>query len=213
MTRLGGCFLFVADEVVALAADAGGEFGEFAAVARGEARLLFGAVGTLLFGGAHGFGAFEFQFHVEFGAFADGFAGTEAGVGDAGLESELERVEQSRSHFDGDALVDEGVLDFADGDDDGFGAVEEREFDAGVLVHSGGTAESDAALVSALPLVVEVAERVVTECGGAAFDAVGLDVGAEAKGSHGISWVLGKTSQVTGRKSQRFARVRHPESH
>ncbi len=72
------------------------------------------------------------------------------------------------------------MLDFADGEDDGFGAVEEREFNARILIHADGAAEPDAALVSFLPLVVEVAEGVMAECGGAAFDAIGFDVGAEA---------------------------------
>jgi hypothetical protein len=99
----------------------------------------------------------------------------------------LERVEQSGAHFDLNTTVEQGVLDFHDGDEDGFGAVEEREFDAGVLVEADGTAESDAALVSALPLVMEVAECVMAERGGAAFNSVGLDVGAETKRGHGIS--------------------------
>jgi len=171
---------WIPDEVVALAAVAWWEFGEFAAVAWGEAGFLFGAAGTLFFCGAQGFGALHLQFIVEFGAFADGFAGAEAGVRDLGLERELERVEQSRTHLDGDALVEQGVLDFHDRDQDGFGAVEEREFDAGIFVHADGATEADAALVSTLPLVVEIAEGVVTECGGAAFLAVGLDVGAGA---------------------------------
>ncbi len=75
-------------------------------------------------------------------------------------------------------LVEESVLDFHDGDEDSFGAVEEREFDTAVSIHTDGTTESDAALVSALPLVVEVAVSVVAESGGAAFLAVGFDLGA-----------------------------------
>ncbi len=169
MTSVGGYVCGVADEVVGFAAVAGGEFGKFLATAWRETRFLLGAGGAFFSGGAHGFGALQFQFHVEFGAFADGFAGGQAEEGDLGLERELERVEQSGAHLDGDALVEEAVLDFHDGDEDGFGAVEEREFDAGVLVHAGGAAKSDSALVSALPLVVEIAEGVVAECGRAAF--------------------------------------------
>ncbi len=65
----------VADEVVGFAAVAGREFGEFAAVAGGEAGFLLGTRSAFFLGGAEGFGALHFQFHVEFGAFADGFAG------------------------------------------------------------------------------------------------------------------------------------------
>jgi hypothetical protein len=111
-------------------------------------------------------------------------------------------------------VVEEAALDFHDGDEDGFGAVEEREFDARVFVHADGAAESDAALVSLLPLVVEVAKSVVAQGGGAAFDSVGFDVGAEAKSSHGkllVGYrVPGKTSQVAGPRSQKTASERVP---
>jgi hypothetical protein len=64
----------IGDDAEAFAVGTGGEFGELFAVAWGEAGFLFGAEGAFVFGGAERFGAFHFQFTVEFGAFADGFA-------------------------------------------------------------------------------------------------------------------------------------------
>ena len=68
-------------------------------------------------------------------------------------------------HLAVDAGVEECALDFHDGEHDGFGAFEHGEFDAGVLVHADRSAEADTASFTAIPLVVEVTERVVTEGG------------------------------------------------
>jgi hypothetical protein len=136
----GTHYFCIADEVVALAAAAGWEFGELFAVARGGAGFLPGTSRAFFFGGAHGFGALQFQFHVEFGTFADGSTVAEAEVGDLGLEGELERVKQGGRGFHGNALINDSVLDFHDGDQDGFGAVEEREVDAAVLICPHGAA-------------------------------------------------------------------------
>jgi hypothetical protein len=100
------------------------------------------------------------------------------------LDGELERIEKRVGHLAVDAGVEQSALDFHDGEYDGFRAFEDGEFDAGVLVHADGSAEPNAASFATIPLVVEVTKRVVTECGGAAFNAIGLDVGAGACRRH-----------------------------
>jgi hypothetical protein len=85
-----------------------------------------------------------------------------------------------------DACVEESVLDLHERDHDGFGAFEDGEVDAGVLVGADGASETDAATFAAIPLVVEVAESLVTECRGAAFGAVGFDMGTSSTGTHRI---------------------------
>jgi hypothetical protein len=61
-----------------------------------------------------------------------------------------------------DAGVQQRVLDFHEGDHDGLGAFEDGEVDAGVLVGADGASESDTASRAAVPLVVEVAEGLVS---------------------------------------------------
>jgi hypothetical protein len=114
-------------------------------------------------------------------------------VGEAGirmdfeLDGELERIKESVGHLAVDAGIEKSALDFHDGEHDGFRAFEDGKFDAGVLVHADGSAEPDAASFAAIPLIVEVTKRVVTEGGRAAFYAVGFDVGAGAHESPVVS--------------------------
>jgi hypothetical protein len=61
-----------------------------------------------------------------------------------------------------DAGVEEGVLHLHQRDHDGFGAFEDGEVDAGVLVEADGASEADAATLATIPLVVKVAEGLVT---------------------------------------------------
>jgi len=121
--------------------------------------------------GAEASGAVQFEFLVEFGTGRNGivFVG-EAGVRvDFELDGKLEGVQESVSHLTIDASVEECALDFHDGEHDGFGAFEDGEFDAGILVHANGSADADTAPFATIPLVMEVTERVVTKRGGAAF--------------------------------------------
>jgi hypothetical protein len=145
-----------------------------------------GAAGVAFVGGgAEASGAFEVKFLVEFGAGLDGRVTIrESGVVEFGLDGELERVEKSVGQLAIDAGVEQCALDFHDGEHDGFGAFEDGEFDAGVLVHADGASEADTATFTATPLIVKVTEGVVTEGGGAAFNAVGFDMGAGARGRH-----------------------------
>jgi hypothetical protein len=126
-----------------------------------------GAGGADLFGGAEAAGAVEFEGVFEFGAGGDGLETRgEAGEGaDLQLHGELEGVKQGMGGKAVDAGVDERVLDFHDGEHDRFGAFEDGEVEAGVLVHADGTAEADAAALAAIPVVVEVAEGLVAEGG------------------------------------------------
>jgi hypothetical protein len=103
---------------------------------------------------------------------------------DLELNGELEGIEKGVGHLAVDAGVEECALHFHDGEHDGFGAFEDGEFDAGVLVHADGSAESDAASFATIPLVVEITKRVVAECRGAAFNTVGFDMGAGTWGRH-----------------------------
>src|SRR5690349_9638739 len=109
----------------------------------------------------------------------------EAGVGvDLELDGELEGVEQRVGGEAVDARVQEGVLYFHDGEHDGFAAFEDGEFNPGVLVEPDGAAESGTTAFATIPLIVEVAEGLVTEGGGAAFYAVSFDVGAGTTSRH-----------------------------
>jgi hypothetical protein len=113
--------------------------------------------------------AVELEFLVEFGTGGDGMVLVrEAGM-EFDLDGELQGVEKSVSHVAIDTGVEECSLHFHDGEHDGLGIFEDGEFDAGVLVHADGTAEPDAASFTTIPLVVEVAEGLVTKRGGAAF--------------------------------------------
>jgi len=96
-----------------------------------------------------------------------------------------------------DACVEEGVLHLHQSDHDGLGAFEDGEVDAGVFVCAYGASETDPASFAAIPLVVEVAEGLVTERGRAAFHSVGLNVGASSTSTHERSF-------------QQFA-IRHPQ--
>ncbi len=155
-----------------------------------------GAGGSLAAGGADfcfgalALGALEFEVEVEFGAGGDAIEPVrQAGERELDLERELDGVKQCGGGFVVDAGVEQGALDLHDGKHDGLGAFEDGEFDAGVLVHADGAAESDASLLAPLPLVVEVTHGVVTESGGSAGDAVGLDVRAGTDGTHeGLRW-------------------------
>ena len=160
------------------------------AVTGGGAGGGVGAGGADFAGWALPLGAFEFEVEVEFGAGGDGLELVRQAVErEFDLERELDGVKQRRGGSVVDASVEEGVLDLHDGEHDGFGAFEDGEFDAGVLVHADGAAEAYPSLLAPLPLVVEVAHGVMTESGGSAEDAVGLDVGTGTDGSHeGLHW-------------------------
>jgi len=140
---------------------------------------LFGAAGADVDGGAETAGTVHFEVVVEFGTFENA-AGVAAQTGFVGLDldGELEAVEKSAGGFVVDACVEQGVLDFHDGEQDRRRAVEDGEFDTGVLVHSDRTSESDATKFATFPLVVEIAFGVMTESESTAFYAVGFDVGA-----------------------------------
>ncbi len=101
---------------------------------------------------------------------------SEAVEGEFDLDGELDGVEQSRGGLVGDAVVEQSVLDFHDGDHDGLGALEDGEFDAVLLVGSEGAGHAGDLLLTLLPAVVEVASGLVTESGRSAEDSVGLDV-------------------------------------
>ena len=116
---------------------------------------------------------------VEFGAFKDaaGVASETAFVG-LDLDGELNGIKKGAGGFVVDACVEQGMLDFHDGEKNCGRTVEDGEFDACVLVQADGTAESDATKFATFPLVVEIAFGVMTESESTAFYAVGFDVGA-----------------------------------
>ena len=153
--------------------------GEFAAGGGGGAVVLFGAAVAGFSGRAEAAGSFHFKVMLEFGAFenAAGVASETAFVG-LDLDGELDGIKKSAGGFVVDACVEQGVLDFHDGEQDRRRAVEDGEFDAGVLVHSDGTSESDATKFATFPLVVEITFGVMTESESSAFYAVGFDVSA-----------------------------------
>ena len=124
---------------------------------------MFGAAGADVDGGAETAGTVHFEVVVEFGTFENA-AGVAAETGFVGLDldGELEAVEKSAGGFVVDAGVEQGVLDFHDGEQDGCRGVEHGEFNAGVFVHPDRAAESDASDLTAFPLVVEVTFRVMT---------------------------------------------------
>ena len=132
---------------------------------------------------------------VEFGAFKDaaGVASETAFVG-LDLDGELDGIKKSAGGFVVDACVEQGVLDFHDGEQDRRRAVEDGEFDTGVLVHSDRTSESDSTKFATFPLVVEITFGVMTESESSAFYTVGFDVSAGS--GHGVS-----KSEVGSRKS------------
>ena len=156
-----------------------GGFGEFAAGGWRGAVVLFGAAVAGFGGGAEAAGSFHFKVVLEFGAFEDaaGVAAETAFVR-LDLNGELDGIKKSAGGFVVDASVEQGVLDFHDGEKNCRRAVEDGEFDTGVLVHSDRTSESDATKFATFPLVVEIAFGVMTESESTAFDAVGFDVGA-----------------------------------
>ena len=172
-----------------------GGFGEFAAGGGGGAVVLFGAAVAGFGGRAEAAGSFHFKVMLEFGAFenAAGVASETAFVG-LDLDGELDGIKKSAGGFVVDASVEQGVLDFHDGEKNCRRAVEDREFDAGVLVQADRTAESDATKFAPFPLVVEITFGVMTESESSAFDAVGFDV--RAGSGHGVS-----KSEVGSRKS------------
>ena len=147
-------------------------------------------------GGAETAGSFHFEVVVEFGTFEDaaGVASETAFVG-LDLDGELDRIKQGAGGFVVDASVEQGVLDFHDGEKNCRRAVEDGEFDTGVLVQADRTAESDATKFAPFPLVVEITFGVMTESESSAFDAVGFDV--RAGSGHGVS-----KSEVGSRKSK-----------
>ena len=140
---------------------------------------MFGAAVAGFGGRAETAGAVHFEVVVEFGTFEDaaGVASETAFVG-LDLDGELNGIKKGAGGFVVDACVEQGVLDFHDGEKNCGRAVEDGEFDTGVLVHSDGTSESDATKFATFPLVVEIAFGVMTESESTAFYAVGFDVGA-----------------------------------
>jgi hypothetical protein len=156
-----------------------GGVGEFAAGGGGGAVVLFGAAVAGFSGRAEAAGSFHFKVMLEFGAFenAAGVASETAFVG-LDLDGELDGIKKSAGGFVVDASVEQGVLDFHDGEKNCRRAVEDGEFDTGVLVQADRTAESDATKFATFPLVVEIAFGVMTESESTTFYAVGFDVGA-----------------------------------
>ena len=156
---------------------------------------MFGAAGADVDGGAETAGTVHFEVVVEFGTFenAAGVA-SETGFGGLDLDGELNGIKKGAGGFVVDACVEQGVLDFHDGEKNCGRAVEDREFDAGVFVQADRTSESDATKFATFPLVVEIAFGVMTESESTAFYAVGFDVGAGS--GHGVS-----KSEVGSRKS------------
>jgi hypothetical protein len=116
----------------------------------------------------------------------------------------LQRVEQGVCGETVDAGVEEGVLYLHEGDHDGLGAFEDGEVDAGVFIRSDRASEADAASFATIPLVVEVAEGLMAEGGGAAFGAVHFDVGAGTDVSHGMSPVLRRKKTTKTRRHEVF---------